>query len=110
MYAGMQSTATRLLTEFGQSVNLISVTETGFDPVTGTSTTTTTTTAVNTVMVGISKTWTDKFAIEQGDAVALVESGTEPKQNDTLDGWTIVAVEPLKPADTVLMYRCHLRQ
>ena len=110
MYAGLQSTATRLLKKFGKSADLVSITETGFDPVTGQPGTTTTTTSVSAVFVGINSKWTDKFAIEQGDAVALVESGTEPKQNDTLDGWTVIAVEPLKPADTVLMYRCHLRQ
>ena len=110
MYAGLQSTATRLLKKFGKSADLVSITETGFDPETGQPGTTTTTTSVSAVFVGISSKWTDKFAVEQGDAVALVESGTEPKQNDALDGWTVIAVEPLKPADTVLMYRCHLRQ
>ena len=110
MYAGLQSTATRLLKKFGKSADLVSITETGFDPITGQPGTDTTTTSVSAVFVGINSKWTDKFAIEQGDAVALVESGTEPKQNDTLDGWTVIAVEPLKPADTVLMYRCHLRQ
>ena len=110
MYAGLQATATRLLAKYGKSVDLVSITETGFDPVTGLPGTDTATTSVSAVFVGISSKWADKFAIEQGDAVALVESGTEPKQNDTLDGWTVIAVEPLKPADTVLMYRCHLRQ
>ena len=110
MYAGLQSTATRLLKKFGKSADLVSITETGFDPITGQPGTTTTTTSVSAVFVGIKSKWTDKFAVEQGDAVALVESGTEPKQNDTLDGRTVIAVEPLKPADTVLRYLCHLRQ
>jgi hypothetical protein len=27
-----------------------------------------------------------------------------------LDGWTILAVEAVKPADTAVLYKCHVRK
>ena len=72
------------------------------DPVSGT---------VYAVFPEITQEWQDKFPITSGDAVAVVAAGgLEPEQNDVLDGWTILAVEKVKPAEAVIVYRCHLRK
>jgi hypothetical protein len=121
MYAGLQDTAATLLEKFGQSVTLAKPGYTGdnqvFNPVTGEwepvegEAGDPETGSVKAVFVGISQKWKDKFAIEQGDSVALVAAdGLEPEQNDVLDGWTILAVEAVKPADTAVLYKCHVRK
>lgn len=122
MYAGLQNTAASLLEKFGQSVTLTKPGYTGdnqeFNPVTGEWETVEGEEAgdaeagsVKAVFVGITAKWTEKFAIEQGDSVALVAAdGLEPEQNDALDGWTILAVEAVKPADTAVLYKCHVRK
>lgn len=112
MYAGLQNTAANLLEKFGQSVNLVKTVPGTFDPTTGTSSgDTTTTNSVSAVFVGINAKWKDKFAIEQGDSVALVAAdGAEPEQNDVLDGWTILAIETVNPASTAVLYKCHVRK
>lgn len=122
MYAGLQDTAATMLEQFGQSLTLTKPAYTGgnqeWNPVTGQWETVEgkeagdpETGSVKAVFVGISQRWKDKFVIEQGDSVALVAAdGLEPEQNDVLDGWTILAVDPVKPAATVVLYRCHVRK
>jgi len=123
MYAGFQDTAAKLLKEFGQSVTLTKPDYTGdnqvFDPSTGTyvavdpeeETGEGASSTVKAVFVGIGYRWKDKFAIETGDSIALVSAdGTEPEQNDLIDGWTILAVEKVKPAATTVLYKCHVRK
>lgn len=122
MYAGLQNTAAKMLAKFGRSVTLTKPGYTGdnqeFNPVTGEWETVEgedagdpETGSVKAVFVGISQKWKDKFVIEQGDSVALVAAdGLEPEQNDDLDGWTILAVEAVKPADTAVLYKCHVRK
>jgi hypothetical protein len=134
MYAGLQNTATKMLAKFGRSVTLTKPGYTGdnqeFNPETGyvdeyPSYTDMRlyveegyceylgpiATVLKAVFAGINANWKDKFAIEQGDSVALVAAdGLEPEQNDDLDGWTILAVEAVKPADTAVLYKCHVRK
>lgn len=122
MYTDLQNTAAALLEEFGQSVTLTKPGYTGdnqeYNPVTGQwevvegeEAGDPETGSVKAVFVGISQKWKDKFVIEQGDSVALVAAdGLEPEQNDVLDGWTILAVEKVKPAATVVLYKCHVRK
>jgi hypothetical protein len=122
MYAGLQDTVAKLLKEFGQSVTLTKPDYTGdnqgFDPETGTYVPVegeeagdAESTTVKAVFVGIGYRWKDKFAIETGDSIALVSAdGTEPEQNDLIDGWTILAVEKVKPAATTVLYKCHVRK
>ena len=112
MYSGLQNTAADLLDKFGQSVNLVKTIPGLFDPSTGaTAEDQISTNSVSTVFVGISQKWKDKFVIKQGDSIALVAAGgTVPEQNDVLDGWTILAIEEVKPAGTVVLYKCHVRK
>lgn len=123
MYDSLQDTATALIREFGQSVALTKPSYTGanqeYNPVTGQweavdgeEAGDPETGSVNAVFVGISQRWKDKFVIEQGDSIALVAGGgtLTPAQNDMLDDWTIVAIEEVNPAGTVVIYKCHVRQ
>ena len=114
MYSRFRDTATKLLAKYGLSRTLTKPAGPTHSPVTGaiiTPAPVPTTSSVKAVFVGINNQWTDKFAIQSGDAVALVAAdGAEPKQNDDLDGWAIIAIEPVTPADVTILYRCHLRK
>jgi len=129
MYTGLQNTAASLLENFGQSVTLTKPGYTGdnqvFNPVTGEWETVegeeagdAETGSVKAVFTGISFSWgmlrgagSFQFSVQEGDAIALVAAdGLEPEQNDVLDGWTILAVEAVKPADTAVLYKCHVRK
>ena len=112
MYNELQDTTASLLEEFGRPVTLVKIVPGTFDPTTGTSSgDTTTTNVVKAVFVEINAKWKDKFAIKLGDSIAMIAAdGTEPEQNDVIDGWTILAIEKVKPADIVVLYKCHVRK
>lgn len=128
MYAGLQDTATSLLKKFGRIVSLTKTVPGSFDPVTGIDAGQQTHTCeVLAVFVGLSAKYKDKFAIQQGDSIALVapKGGTFvmppahyfpgqeviPEQNDILDeDWTILAIEEVNPAGTAVLYKCHVRK
>lgn len=127
MYSGLQDTATSMLRNFGTIVPLIKAVPGSFDPATGADATAQVHTCeVFAVFLGVSTKYKDKFAIQSGDSIALVAPkggkfitppsyyfpGQEviPEQNDVLDGWTILAVEEVNPAGTVVLYKCHVRK
>jgi len=131
MYADLQNTAAEMLEEFGQSVTLTKPDYTGdnqeWNPVTGLWEVTDPeedavdpeTESVNVVFVGIKSSWGElqgsrsyRFPIQEGDSIALVAGGGTlvPEQNDTLGAWTILAVEEVNPAGTVVLYKCHVRK
>lgn len=113
-YADMQSLATELLTEFGQNATW-SRTEGGTrDPATGNVTGGTTTNYsgygtlfdFNTMLI-------DGEQILATDKRFLIESGDIPKVADKLTinsvVYTVIAVNELNPAGTVVMYELQLR-
>lgn len=52
-----------------------------------------------------------RFTVQAGDSIAIVSAtGEEVKQNDLLDDWKVIQVDPLAPGGTTLLYRCHLRK
>lgn len=127
MYSGLQDTATAMLKNFGTTATLIKAIPGSFDPATGADATAQVHTCeVFAVFVGVSTKYKDKFAIQSGDSIALVAPkggsfvsppahyfpGQEviPEQNDVIDGWTILAVEEVNPAGTVVLYKCHVRK
>lgn len=127
MYSGLQSTATEMLKNFGTAATLIKSVPGSFDPATGSDDTAQVHTCeVFAVFVGVSTKYKDKFAIQSGDSIAIVAPkggsfvsppahyfpGQEviPEQNDVIDGWTILAVEEVNPAGTVVLYKCHVRK
>ena len=128
MYSGLQDTATSLLRKFGKTISLTKTVPGSFDPATGIdSGEQTHTSEVLVLFVDISTKYKDKFAIQQGDSIAIVApKGGEfimppahyypveevvPEQNDILaDDWTILAIEEVNPAGTVVLYKCHVRK
>lgn len=127
MYSGLQDTATAMLKNFGTTATLIKAIPGSFDPATGADATAQVHTCeVFAVFVGVSTKYKDKFAIQSGDSIALVAPkggsfvsppahyfpGQEviPEQNDILNGWTILSVEEVNPAGTVVLYKCHVRK
>ena len=134
MYAGLQDTATSLLRQFGKTTTLTKNVPGSFDPTTGTdSGKQTHTCEVLAVFVKprvsfgtIRGDASFAHAIQQGDSIAIVAPkggkfitppsyyfpGQEviPEQNDVLDGWTILEVEEVNPAGTVVLYKCHVRK
>ena len=127
MYSGLQDTATAMLKNFGTTATLIKAVPGSFDPATGADATAQVHTCeVFAVFVGVSTKYKDKFAIQSGDSIALVAPkggsfvsppahyfpGQEviPEQNDVIDGWTILAVEEVNQAGTVVIYKCHVRK
>ena len=127
MYSGLQDTATAMLKNFGTTLTLIKAVPGSFDPATGSDDTAQVHTCeVFAVFVGVSTKYKDKFAIQSGDSIALVapKGGTFvsphahyfpgeeviPEQNDILNGWTILDVEEVNPAGTVVLYKCHVRK
>lgn len=127
MYSGLQDTATAMLKNFGTTATLIKAVPGSFDPATGADATAQVHTCeVFAVFVGVSTKYKDKFAIQSGDSIAIVapKGGTFvsppahyfpgeeviPEQNDVIDGWTILAVEEVNPAGTVVLYKCHVRK
>ena len=127
MYSGLQDTATAMLKNFGTTATLIKAVPGLFDPATGADATAQVHTCeVFAVFVGVSTKYKDKFAIQSGDSIAIVAPkggafvsppahyfpGQEviPEQNDVIDGWTILDVEEVNPAGTVVLYKCHVRK
>ncbi len=127
MYSGLQDTATSMLKNFGTTLTLIKAVPGSFDPATGADATAQVHTCeVFAVIIGITNRYKDKFAIQSGDSIALVapKGGTFvsppahyfhgqeviPEQNDILNGWTILDVEEVNPAGTVVLYKCHVRK
>lgn len=111
MYADLANTAKSLLSQFGATRTLTRTTVGAFDPLTGLQTTTTATHSVSGVKVGITEQWRGSFFIQAGDAVFIIEAGAiEPRAGDSIDGWTVIAVEPVEPGGIAVIYKCHVRE
>ena len=134
MYSGLQDTATDMLKNFGTTLTLIKAVPGSFDPATGADATAQVHTCeVFAVFVKprvsfgtIRGEASFAHAIQQGDSIAIVapKGGTFvspphhyfpgqeviPEQNDILNGWTILDVEEVNPAGTVVLYKCHVRK
>lgn len=134
MYSGLQDAATAMLKNFGTIATLIKAVPGSFDPATGADATSQVHTCeVFAVFVKprvsfgtIRGDASFAHAIQQGDSIAIVapKGGTFvsppahyfpgqeviPEQNDILNGWTILDVEEVNPAGTVVLYKCHVRK
>lgn len=113
-YAHMAATATRLLTENGQSMALRRASGGTFDPVTGT---TTGASSEDLPTVGILQAITTSYAlaneVEDGDRLAMVDASQEPALTDKLvvgaNVYGIVKIQPINPAGTPVAYRLQVR-
>jgi hypothetical protein len=116
-YQRARQTADRLLTKFGQSATLRQTSTTGgvpWDP--GSGTTTTTDTTVTLAVTDYTVAEIDGTLIQAGDRRAYISAeGTvaAPALTDTLIvggiNYSVVAVKPLNPGGTVVMWEVQAR-
>lgn len=112
-YPATAATATRLLERFGAAATLKRQSGTAYDPATGTSTQTYTSYATTAAVFDYAQKYIDGTLVKQGDKQAYCAPSVAPEQGDrfTWDGadYTVVAVKPVAPAGTPVLYEAQLR-
>lgn len=112
-YAHSAATALRLLQRFGAAATLKRQTAGTYDPATGTTPVDVSTLATTAAVFAYDQKYIDGTLILQGDQRAYLSNEQTPKQGDVL-AWQgtdlqVVAVKPLSPAGTVVLYEAQLR-
>lgn len=114
-YAGSASTAKSLLTNFGRTLQHVSVSEGVYDP----DTTTMTNTETSTDCVGcdfdFKASMYESGLVQAGDRYALVDNSVSniDVSDQLIIGsvrWTITKVEKIAPAGVLVMWKCHIRK
>ena len=115
IYARLASTASRLLTTYGQTVTLRRTTGGSVNPVTGA-------TVAGTVQTltapGILQRYPDELVdgtrILASDRMLILDSTVQPQITDlvSLEGqqWTLVQIQTINPAGTPLVYMLQVRR
>jgi hypothetical protein len=116
-YAAMALSADDLLVEFGAAATLTRTTAGAYDPETGTSTPETVTTQnVTAVCIDYAAEFIDGSLIQRGDKQVFLSPKdiTAPAAGDkfTWQGaeYSVIAVTPLSPAGTVVLYELQARR
>jgi hypothetical protein len=109
-YDDMATTVTELLTEFGVAITLTR-TDGVFDPVAA-KTTSASDADVATIGVWqtIRATLVDGSRIRAGDKFLVIDASQAPRMSDKIAGWSIVEINEINPAGTVLAYRLQVRK
>lgn len=112
-YARSAATALRLLQRFGATATLKRQSAGSYDPSTGTDTVTETSLSTTAAVFAYDQKYIDGTLILQGDQRGYLSNEQEPQQGDLL-AWggvdlRVVAVRPLSPAGTVVLYEAQLR-
>jgi hypothetical protein len=112
-YAHSAATALRLLQRFGASATLKRQSAGSYDPSTGSDTVTETSLTTTAAVFAYDQSYIDGTLILQGDQLAYLSNEQEPQQGDLLAwqgaDYRVVAVKPLSPAGTVVLYEAQLR-
>lgn len=113
-YSNLQSIATRLLTDKGQSLTFTRVVHNAYTPGSALGTASTTTFSGYGVAFNYSDERVDGTLIQRGDVRLLLQNTTtEPAEGDevSLDSvdYRVIRVIKQKPAGTNLYYECQLR-
>lgn len=112
-YANTAETARRLLERFGAVATLRRATSGGYDPATGESAPTAVDHAVIAVVIAYDQKYIDGTLIQQGDQRAFLDASQAPAQGDTFawqgKDWHVVAVKPIAPAGTPVLFEAQLR-
>lgn len=120
----LTNTARRLLTKYGQPINVTRLSTTNFDPSTGTLTDTTNITYAG---VGYPSNYSDyllgrqagqvdigETLIMRGDILLILSSSTEPQVNDVFEvntfKYTALSVKKITAQGTNIIYKIQLRQ
>jgi len=108
-YAPLQNTADRLIERFGRDVVLTTVTEGTFNPATDTVTGGgTSEQTIKAVFTDYNQQQIDGSIVKRGDK--LVYTFTQPELNDLIDGWKVLNVEAIQPADSTILYKSQVRR
>lgn len=112
-YARTSATALRLLQRFGAAATLKRQSAGGYDPSTGSDAVSETSLSTTAAVFAYDQKYIDGTLILQGDQRAYLSNEQTPKQGDVL-AWRgtdlqVVAVKPLSPAGTVVLYEAQLR-
>lgn len=112
-YPATAATATRLLQRFGASCVLKRQTAGAYSPSTGSATPSTASLATTAAVFAYDQKYIDGTLIKQGDQRAYLAPAVAPAQGDKLtwDGrdYAIVAVKPISPAGTPVLYEAQIR-
>lgn len=104
-YSRMSSTASKLLTDYGQEAVFTRRTETGFDAATGSPTETTTSITLTVVSDSYNAAEIDGNSIHANDVRLYAKASTEPLIGDESSKYgKILSVQQIEPGGSVLMY------
>lgn len=113
-YAGLASTATRLIDNFGGDVTLRIKTEGSYDPITGVNTDTFVENVVLGVKLNFKNSDIDGTLIRQGDVKVIFDGTFTVTQDDLIiigsDKYEIIDAVPLNPGDTRLITTVQCRR
>ena len=112
-YTDLQSTATRLIEEYGQALTFTRTTEGSYNPATGQTTSDTSTEFTKNAAVFDYKTHEMVGAVESGDKKLIAEDyAYEVSDTVTIDGdlYRVMEVKRMKPGDTSLAYELRVRR
>lgn len=112
-YAPLASTATKMITEFGQAVTFTRNGNVTYDPTQGVSSSSQTTYDANIVLFAQIKNEEVDNSLAFKDFPALAYSATPPKIGDTAtingENYRVIEITPVQPATTVIYYELRLR-
>ena len=112
-YGDLAQTALELLQEFGAAATLKRQSAGSYDPSTGADAVSETSLSTTAAVFAYDQKYIDGTLILQGDQRAYLSNEQEPQQGDLLAwggaDWRVVAVKPLSPAGTVVLYEAQLR-
>jgi hypothetical protein len=114
-YPGLQSTALRLLTTYGQALTLRKRTPGAYDPATGAAAVTEADTSVRGAVFDFPAGMVDGTSILRGDRqVILAGGGSVPDAGDLLligeTAHNVISVKATAPAGTVVIYELQVRR
>lgn len=112
-YLGLKSTATDLITKFGQPVTFSRFNLNTYSPSAGfDSEGSATTYAANIVLFGQIKSEENETSVQRKEFPASMSSATAPKIGDTAtinsEKYRIIEINPIQPASTVVYYELRL--
>ena len=112
-YGDLAQTALELLQEFGAAATLKRQSAGSYDPSTGADTVSETSLTTTAAVFAYDQKYIDGTLILQGDQRAYLSNEQEPRQGDLLawngTDYRVIAVKPLSPAGTVVLYEAQLR-
>lgn len=112
-YAPLASTATKMITEFGQAVTFTRNGNVTYDPTQGVSSSSQTTYDANIVLFAQIKNEEVDNSLAFKDFPAVAYSATPPKIGDTAtingENYRVIEITPVQPATTVIYYELRLR-